>query len=83
MATTLRSTKLRALVYRGSAAHAGCPEAVAKLFELSPLIGTVGFVGPGEDVKLTPETLEAADIYAQPGGGGTHEYFSESVRRIC
>lgn len=71
MATTRRLVNLRALVYRGSAAHAGCPEAVAKLLELSPLIGTVGFVGPDEDVKLTPEAMKAADVYAQPGGGGT------------
>lgn len=71
MATTRRLAKRRALVYRGSAAHSGCPEAVAKLFELSPLIETVEFVGPDEGTKLTPEALKAADIYAQPGGGGT------------
>jgi glutamine amidotransferase-like uncharacterized protein len=59
-----------ALVYRGRAARpAGCPEAVAELLRSSPRGFEVRYVGRGEPLKLTPETLAAAAVYAQPGGG--------------
>lgn len=59
-----------ALVYRGKAARpAGCPEAVAALLGGSSRGFDVRYVGPREDLSLTPDVLTAAAVYAQPGGG--------------
>lgn len=62
-------TRPLALVYRGPASTSGCPEAVATLLETGPTSFRTVFCGPGEDVKLTKETLATATVYAQPGGG--------------
>lgn len=59
-----------ALVYRGPASTAGCPEAVAALLQTSRCGLDVRFVGPREDLDLSPEVLSTAALYAQPGGGG-------------
>lgn len=69
-ATTMAS-QLQALVYRGPAACDGCPEAVARLLRTSPSKLNITYIGPHEDVQITAETLSKADVYAQPGGGGT------------
>lgn len=58
-----------ALVYRGPATVPGCPEAVAEVLRASPRRLDVRYVGPGEALGLTPETLSRALLYAQPGGG--------------
>lgn len=57
-----------ALVYRGPASLPGCPEAVAGLLESSPVGFRVRYVGP-KDHELSEDSLAAADLYAQPGGG--------------
>lgn len=62
----------QALVYRGPATSEGLPEAVAHLLESSPQRFEVRYVGPGEDIDVTSETLKGVDVYAQPGGPGTY-----------
>jgi glutamine amidotransferase-like uncharacterized protein len=59
----------RALVYRGPAACEGCPEALGDLLRSSEWGFDVEYVGPRENLDLTPATLATADLYAQPGGG--------------
>ncbi|MFD1507653.1 hypothetical protein FE374_08210 [Georgenia yuyongxinii] len=59
----------RALVYRGPASSPGCPEAVAGLLRTSRWDFDVRFVGPREELPLTPDVLGGAALYAQPGGG--------------
>jgi glutamine amidotransferase-like uncharacterized protein len=58
-----------ALVYRGPAASAGCPEAVAALLRNSPAGFRTEYCGPDEDRQISPEVLATAVLYAQPGGG--------------
>lgn len=58
-----------ALVYRGPASLPGCAEAVASLLSSSRWGFQIRFAGPGERLKLSDEALEAATLYAQPGGG--------------
>lgn len=65
----LRDDRPTALVYRGPATTPGCPEAVAQLLEGAPHPLRPVFVGPDEDVPLSPHTLATAVVYAQPGGG--------------
>lgn len=60
----------QAAVYRGPAACAGCPEAVAQLLSTSSLGFNVTFVGPQEAVNISSQVLTLMDVYAQPGGGG-------------
>jgi len=59
-----------ALVYRGPAGCAGCSEAVAELLQSSQWHFIVQYVGPNEQLKLSATTLQAAALYAQPGGSG-------------
>lgn len=59
----------RALVYRGPATVAGCPEAVVELLSASRWDFDIHYVGPRERLALTPEALAGATLYAQPGGG--------------
>lgn len=61
----------QALVYRGPAACEGCAESVAQLLSTSPSAFNVKYIGPGEDIDINSQTLAWADVYAQPGGGGT------------
>lgn len=63
----------KALVYRGPAACEGCPESVKHLLETSASNFEVTFVGPKEDVDITAKSLNDAEIFAQPGGGGLSE----------
>jgi glutamine amidotransferase-like uncharacterized protein len=59
-----------ALVYRGNAAQPeACSEAVAALLRSSPHGFDVRYVGPREELSLTPAVLTRAALYAQPGGG--------------
>ncbi|GDY33426.1 hypothetical protein GTS_50590 [Gandjariella thermophila] len=58
-----------ALVYRGPASCSGCSESVAALLESTPTGFRTRYVGPDEDVDVTPKTLAGAVVYAQPGGG--------------
>ncbi|MBP2368139.1 BPL-N domain-containing protein [Pseudonocardia parietis] len=58
-----------ALVYRGPATVPGCPESVAALLASSRHGFDVRFVGPREELKLSPAVLAGATLYAQPGGG--------------
>ena len=65
-----RGDRPLALVYRGPAARpAACSEAVAALLASSRHAFDVRYVGPRDDLPLTAETLAAAAVYAQPGGG--------------
>lgn len=57
-----------ALVYRGPATLPGCPESVAALLRRSRWEFDVRYVGPREDLAITPDVLRAAAIYVQPGG---------------
>ncbi|GAA4474365.1 BPL-N domain-containing protein [Rhodococcus olei] len=57
-----------ALVYRGEATLPGCAEAVAALLARSRWNFDIGYVGPQEALDLDPDVLDAAAIYAQPGG---------------
>ncbi|MBO0779503.1 MAG: hypothetical protein J2P37_11815 [Ktedonobacteraceae bacterium] len=57
-----------ALVYRGPAGCEGCSEAVAELLQSSRWNFDVQYVGPKERLQLSPATLQAAALYAQPGG---------------
>ena len=60
-----------ALVYRGKAARPeACSEAVCALLRSSPHGFDVRYVGPREELSLTPAVLARAALYAQPGGGG-------------
>jgi glutamine amidotransferase-like uncharacterized protein len=59
-----------ALVYRGPASTPGCPEAVAAALARSRWDLEVRYVGPQEDIHLSPDVLAGAVLYAQPGGGG-------------
>lgn len=61
----------RAVVYRGPASCPGCSEAVANLIRQSPRNFSVRFIGPKEQLKLTPENLRGVALYAQPGGDGS------------
>ena len=59
-----------ALVYRGRAARPEeCSEAVAALLRSSSRGFDVRYVGPREELALTPAVLARAVLYAQPGGG--------------
>ena len=58
-----------ALVYRGPASTAGCPEAVADALGRSRWDLDVRFVGPRQALQLGPGVLARAVLYAQPGGG--------------
>lgn len=69
-----------ALVYRGPASSPGCPEAVAALLAASRWGFDVRYVGPEEDLPLSPRALASAAMYAQPGGDElSHAY--RHVRR--
>jgi glutamine amidotransferase-like uncharacterized protein len=57
-----------ALIYRGPASLPGCPEAVAEMLASSQWSFDVRYVGPGERLRLSSETLARAVLYAQPGG---------------
>jgi glutamine amidotransferase-like uncharacterized protein len=57
----------RALVYRGPAACAECPEALAALLRSSAWGFDVRYVGP----DVSPTALATAALYAQPGGGNS------------
>jgi glutamine amidotransferase-like uncharacterized protein len=57
----------KALVYRGPAACAECPEALADLLRSSACGFDVQYVGP----DISPATLATAALYAQPGGGNS------------
>ncbi|MFX0592314.1 BPL-N domain-containing protein [Melissospora conviva] len=63
-----RSGQPSALVYRGPASLPGCPEAVAALLRSSPWDFDVRYVGPKEEISLSPRALAGATLYAQPGG---------------
>lgn len=69
-----------ALVYRGPASVPGCPESVAALLASARHGFDVRFVGPREELALSPAVLSAATLYAQPGGG-TLEAAWPRVRR--
>lgn len=58
-----------ALIYRGRASCAGCPEAVAAILAHAPTPFRVVYCGPDEDVPLSADSLAGATVYAQPGGG--------------
>jgi hypothetical protein len=58
-----------ALVHRGPATLPGCPEAVASVLAETRRDLDVRYVGPREDLRLTPDVLADAALYAQPGGG--------------
>jgi glutamine amidotransferase-like uncharacterized protein len=67
---TQRVSDLLALVYRGPAGCPGCSEAVAELLRSSQWRFNVQYVGPHERLMLSAATLQAATLYAQPGGSG-------------
>lgn len=62
-----------AVVYRGEAGCEGCSEAVGEMLEKSKFRFKVVYAGPSEAVQVNDETLRAAIVYAQPGGGDDTE----------
>ena len=63
-------TRPLALVYRGKAARPKeCSAAVAQLLRSSRWGFDVRYVGPKEELPLTPDVLARVALYAQPGGG--------------
>ncbi len=58
-----------ALVYRGDATLPGCAESAAALLRASRWNFDVRYVGPREETALTPQALDRAGLYVQPGGG--------------
>ena len=71
-----------ALVYRGPASLPGCPEAVADLIAASRWDLDVQFTGPRERLRLSPEVLERATLYAQPGGGQLGRAYRRMRRHV-
>lgn len=70
-----------ALVYRGPAGCPGCSEAVAELLRSSSWHFDVQYVGPNERLTLSPATLQAAALYAQPGGSGELSQAYQQVKK--
>lgn len=66
-----QETAPQAVVYRGPAACRGCSAAVADLIRQSPRGFDVRYIGPKEQLKLTPASLRGVELYAQPGGNGS------------
>ncbi|KAH6669716.1 hypothetical protein F5X68DRAFT_236413 [Plectosphaerella plurivora] len=62
------NTRPQALVYRGPTSCDGCPESVGDLLTSSPWHFQVTYVGPGEKVKVTKETLSKVRVFAHGGG---------------
>lgn len=60
---------VRVAVYRGIASCEGCSETAKRSIEKLDPGYRVEFVGKGERIDITPETLSRFDIYVQPGGG--------------
>lgn len=58
-----------ALVYRGPAACAECPQALADLLISADPRFEIRFVGDAERHTISRATLAGATLYAQPGGG--------------
>lgn len=63
-------SRLKAVVYRDARTAEGTAEAVAALLESCPQHFTTSFIGPDEDLDITPSNLKDVTIYAQPGGPG-------------
>ena len=76
-----RVTRPLALVYRGPGGCPGCSEAVAELLHSSHWRFDVQYVGPHEQLKLSAATLQAATLYAQPGGSGELSQAYRQVKR--
>ena len=74
-------TRPLALVYRGPAGCPGCSEAVVELLQSSQWRFDVQYVGPNEQLKLSAATLQAATLYAQPGGSGELSQAYRQVKR--
>lgn len=74
-------TRPLALVYRGPAGCPGCSEAVAKLLHSSQWHFDVQYVGPNERLMLSAATLQAATLYAQPGGSGELSQAYQQVKK--
>jgi glutamine amidotransferase-like uncharacterized protein len=70
-----------ALVYRGPAGCPGCSEAVAELLHSSQWHFDVQYVGPNERLTLSAATLQAATLYAQPGGSGELSQAYQQVKK--
>lgn len=60
---------LRIAVYRGTASCDQCAETVKSALGKIGIRSLVDFVGPGESIDITDESLSRYDIYVQPGGG--------------
>lgn len=79
-----------ALVYRGPAGCDGCAETLAERLGSGGSGLDVSFIGPGQDVEATPEALDGASLFVQPGGGddiddaASHfsQGFSRALRRF-
>ena len=80
--TTRPGDKALALVYRGPASTDGCPEAVAATLGRSRWDLDVQFVGPKQALRLTPEALSQAVLYAQPGGGSLRSAYRKLKRSV-
>jgi hypothetical protein len=75
-----RSAGDLALVYRGPASTDGCPEAVGGALARSRWGLEVRFVGPKEELRLGPDVLSRAVLYAQPGGGSLRRAWRKMER---
>ncbi len=71
-----------ALVYRGPASSAGIPEDTAAFLRACPQRFRIEFCGAGRrDLPITAETLAAASLFVQPGGGDDFIAAWKSVER--
>ncbi|KAL3588213.1 hypothetical protein FPOAC2_14112 [Fusarium poae] len=77
LATPAAAAMMTAVVYRGPSACDGCPEGVAKLLKNSPYHFNITYVGPDEDVDLSPKLLSKANVFAYPGGPDVDEAWEE------
>jgi len=61
---------LKALVWRqDKVVSTGCPESLAAMLQDTPGYDiSITYVGPDQDIQLTDDLLNSADIFAYPGG---------------
>jgi glutamine amidotransferase-like uncharacterized protein len=71
-----------ALVYCGPASSTGIPEDTAAFLRTCPQRFRIAFCGPARhDLPISAETLAAASVFVQPGGGNDLRAAWESVKR--
>ncbi|OAA39707.1 hypothetical protein NOR_06127 [Metarhizium rileyi] len=77
LAASAVAKEYRAMVYRSPAVCKNCPGALEELLESSPQKFKVTFAGPGEDVKVTADSLRDMDLFAYGGGPDVDSAWNE------